>query len=87
MKHSRALQSAEVDNQVAVYRHGPNLGLISYALIVMAGSGSIVWSLLDLPYIDLSRMGPPVLVGGGLLAVLIGQLGLLRQRRRERRQP
>jgi hypothetical protein len=63
----------------------PNYGLIGYALLLVAGSGAVIWQLVGLPRIELSRVGPGALVVGGLGLVLIGQLGLLRRRRIERR--
>ncbi len=64
---------------------GPNYALIGYALLLVAGSGAVIWQLVGLPRIELSRLGPGALVVGGLGLVLIGQLGLLRRRRIERR--
>lgn len=64
---------------------GPNYALIGYALLLVAGSGAVIWQLVGLPRIELSRVGPGALVVGGLGLVLIGQLGLLRRRRIERR--
>ncbi len=67
---------------------GPNIGLVLYAALLLTGAGALIWQLVGLPSIevDLGRVGPGVLVVSGLGLVLVGQLGLLRRRRRERRQ-
>ena len=37
---------------------GPNYALIGYALLLVAGSGAVIWQLVGLPRIELSRVGP-----------------------------
>lgn len=75
---------AEIAVQTTTF--GPNYGLIGYAVALVIGSGALLWHVVGLPQVDLSRIGPGALVVTGLGLVLIGQVGLLRRRRRERRE-
>lgn len=64
---------------------GPNWGLVLTSLVLLAAAGAIVGQLLGLTLPDLSTGGPTTLVVAGLALVLVGQVGLLRRRRRNRR--
>ncbi|PID96107.1 MAG: hypothetical protein CSA84_06365 [Actinomycetales bacterium] len=66
---------------------GPNYRLVGVSLLLGLGSMVVIWYSLDLPAVSLPALDPRVLVIGGLAFVLVGEMGLLRDRRRRRKGP
>ncbi len=64
---------------------GPNYRLVGVSLLLGSGSMAVIWYLLGLPSVSPSALDPRILVIAGLAFVLIGEMGLLRHRRRKRK--
>ncbi len=78
-------RAADPGAPVVIAPRGPNWSLAITSVVLLVVCGTISWHLLGLPTLALAQLGPSALVITGLGFVLIGQIGLLRRRRRQRR--
>ncbi len=63
---------------------GPNWGLALFALVVIGAAAMTLLTQVFDVHLDTASLAPGALVVGGLVLVLVGQIGLIRQRRRRR---
>jgi hypothetical protein len=64
---------------------GPNWQLLIHSLVLLTGAGALMAHLAGIR-VSVVVAWPTVLIVGGLALVVVGQLGLLRRRRRSRSQ-